>query len=65
MKNKEELKKKSHDRSRKNDMSPEGEKYPFQKGGGIKIVFGPNIFPCSYICRVHVISRRFYCPGEQ
>ncbi len=34
MQNREELREKGHDGSRKNDMSREGEKYNFQKGGG-------------------------------
>jgi hypothetical protein len=29
----------------KNDESKEGEKYHFQKGGGINIVFGPKYRP--------------------
>jgi hypothetical protein len=32
----------------KNDVSQEGEKYHFQKGGGINIVFGPKYRPLLF-----------------
>jgi hypothetical protein len=44
MQNREELRQKSHNGSQKNDVSREGKKYHFQKGG-INIVFGLKYRP--------------------
>jgi hypothetical protein len=45
MQNREELRKKGHDGSRKMTCRERGKKYHFQKGGGINIVFGPKYRP--------------------
>jgi hypothetical protein len=45
MQNREELRKKGHDGSRKTTCRERGKKYHFQKGGGINIVFGPKYRP--------------------
>jgi hypothetical protein len=46
MQNREELRQKGHDGSRKTKCRERGKKYHFQKGGGgINIVFGPKYRP--------------------
>jgi hypothetical protein len=47
MQNREELRKKGHDGSRKMACHERGKKYHFQKegGGGTNIVFGPKYRP--------------------
>ncbi len=40
MQKREDLWQNGHDKESKNDMLREGEKYNFQRGGGINIVFG-------------------------
>jgi hypothetical protein len=45
MQNREELRKKGHDGSRKTTCRERGKKYHFQKGEGIIIVFGPKYRP--------------------
>jgi hypothetical protein len=45
MQNREELRKKGHNGSRKTTCRKRGKKYHFQKGGGINIVFGPKYRP--------------------
>ncbi len=45
MQNREELRQKGHDGSRKTTCRERGEKYHFQKGGGGNIVFGPKYRP--------------------
>jgi hypothetical protein len=41
----EELRQKGHNRESKIDMSREGKKYHFQKGGGMNIFWDQNIGP--------------------
>jgi hypothetical protein len=50
MQNREELRQKGHNGSKKNSMSREGEKYHFQKGGGINVFFGPKYKPPAIFC---------------
>jgi hypothetical protein len=45
MQNREELRQKGHDGSRKTTCREKGKKYHFQKGGGINIIFGPKYKP--------------------
>ncbi len=45
MQNREELREKGHDGSRKTTCCERGKKYNFQKGGGINIVFVPKYRP--------------------
>jgi hypothetical protein len=50
MQNREELRQKGHDGSRKTKCRERGKKYHFQKGGGggINIVFGPKYRPLKF-----------------
>ncbi len=45
MQNREELRQKGQDGSRKTTCRKRGKKYHFQKGGGINIIFGPKYRP--------------------
>jgi hypothetical protein len=62
MQNREELMQKGHDGSKINNLSREGGKYHFQKGGGNKYNFGPKYRPlvctvraqCSYFTLVQM-----------
>ncbi len=45
MQNREELRQKGHDGSKKTTCCERGKKYYFQKGGGINIVFRPKYRP--------------------
>ena len=47
MQNREQLRQKGHNSSRKTTCRERGKKYHFQKGGGINIVFGLKYRPLS------------------
>jgi hypothetical protein len=49
MQNREELRQKGHDRSRKTTCRERGKNIIFRRGGGINIVFGPKYRPLYII----------------
>jgi hypothetical protein len=59
MQNREELRQKGHDRSRKMTSRERGKKYHLQRGGGINIVFGPKYRPLPYILTRALAIRQY------